>query len=115
MGGLMPSQSGPSLVLRMMLCLLPLLAGLGAAFVLLPVANASAPRAGAGTLTYPGCGATIQACLEAAHAGDTILIKAGDYTESLTLSKAVSLTGQLSTTTVLHALSNTRVLTVTGP
>src|SRR6185295_1414880 len=35
-------------------------------------------------------------------------------TESLTLSKAVSLTGALSSTTILHALPDTRVLTVTG-
>jgi hypothetical protein len=39
----------------------------------------------AGTLTFPGaCGGTIQACIDGASAGDTILISAGKYTASLT-------------------------------
>src|SRR5579859_258867 len=99
---------------RLSLCLLPLGLGVGAALVLLLLAGGPARPAYASTLTYPGCGATIQACIDGASAGDTILISADDYTESLTLSKAVSLTGALSSTTILHALPNTRVLTVTG-
>jgi nitrous oxidase accessory protein NosD len=97
---------------RMGYCLLPVLLGAGAALALLLITGAPARPAYAGT--FPACGATIQACIDAAQAGDTIFIPAGDYTESLTLNKAVSLTGQLSGTTFLHALPNTRVLTVTG-
>lgn len=57
---------------------------------------------------------TIQAAINAAAAGDTVIIPAGIYTESLTLSKAVSLTGVSSATTIIQALANQRVLTVTG-
>ncbi len=64
--------------------------------------------------TFPGCGATIQACINSAANGDTISISAGVYTESLTLNKAISLTGALSTTTKIHAISSQRVITVTG-
>jgi hypothetical protein len=41
-------------------------------------------------------------------------VQAGTYTESLTLNKGVNLTGQLSSTTILHAPVNQRVLTVIG-
>ncbi len=60
------------------------------------------------------CVGSIQACIDAASDGDTIVIPAGTYTESLTLSKPVSLTGVNSATTIIHALANQRVLTVTG-
>ena len=100
---------------RIAYCLLPVCVGAGAAFVLLLVASRPARPAYAANLTYPGCAATIQGCIDGASTGDTILISAGNYTESLTLSKAVSLTGALSSTTILHALPNTRVLTVTSP
>jgi fibronectin-binding autotransporter adhesin len=59
-------------------------------------------------------GGSIQAAIDAATPGDTILINAGVYTESLTLSKAVSLTGVNSTTVIINAPPNQRVLTVTG-
>ena len=59
------------------------------------------------------CG-TIQCMIDAAHDGDTIIIPAGTYTESLTLSKSVSLTGVNSDTTIIHAVAGQRVLTVTG-
>lgn len=60
------------------------------------------------------CAGSIQACIDAASDGDTIVIPAGTYTESLTLSKPVSLTGVNSTTTIIHAVANQRVITVTG-
>jgi predicted outer membrane repeat protein len=60
------------------------------------------------------CSGSIQSCIDAANDGDTILIAAGTYTESLTLSKPVSLTGVSSHTTILHAVAGQRVLTVTG-
>jgi predicted outer membrane repeat protein len=60
------------------------------------------------------CSGPIQACIDAANDGDTILIAAGRYTESLTLSKPVSFTGVSSDTTIIHAVEGQRVLTVTG-
>jgi hypothetical protein len=57
---------------------------------------------------------TIQAAIDAAQPGDMIFIPAGTYTESLTLSKAVSLTGESAPTTIISAQPNDRVLTVTG-
>jgi hypothetical protein len=60
------------------------------------------------------CAGSIQACIDAANEGDTILIAAGRYTESLTLSKPVSLTGENRDTTIIHAVAGQRVLTVTG-
>jgi hypothetical protein len=60
------------------------------------------------------CSGSIQACIDSAIDGDTIVIAAGDYTESLTLNKAVSLTGVSRDTTIIHAMPNNRVLTVTG-
>ena len=57
---------------------------------------------------------SIQACLDAASDGDTAVIPAGTYTESLTLSKAISLTGVNTMTTIIHAIEGQRVLTVTG-
>ena len=58
-------------------------------------------------------GESIQAAIDAANDGDTIVVNAGDYTESLTLSKPVSLTGVNSDTTIIQP-SGQRVLTVTG-
>ncbi len=60
------------------------------------------------------CAGSIQACIDTANDGDTILIAAGRYTESLTLSKPVSLTGENRDTTIIHAVEGQRVLTVTG-
>ena len=66
---------------------------------------------------YPGaapCNTSLQACIDGATAGDTIVIQAGTYVTSFTLNKAVSLTGVSSATVILHALPDTRVLEVTG-
>src|SRR5262249_8594298 len=60
------------------------------------------------------CTTTIQACINLAASGDTITIPAGTYNESLTLNKAISLTGALSSTTFIQAVSGQRVITVTG-
>lgn len=57
---------------------------------------------------------TIQGCIDNATGGDTILIPAGSYTESLTLNQPISLTGVNSATTIIQALPGQRVLTVTG-
>jgi hypothetical protein len=59
------------------------------------------------------CG-TIQCAIDAAPPGSTLLIPAGQYTESLTLNKPVSLTGVSSATVIIHAVTGQRVLTVTG-
>ena len=57
-------------------------------------------------------GESIQAAIDGATAGDTILVNAGIYTESLVLNKAVSLTGVSSDTTILNGPLNRRVISV---
>jgi len=66
------------------------------------------------SIGFPGCGLTIQACINSAAPGQTIVIQPSTYITSLTLNKAVSLTGVNSATVILTALSDQRVLTVTG-
>jgi predicted outer membrane repeat protein len=101
---------------RIVYCLLPLGLGTGVAILLLvaggrPVGSAQAAPA---SLTYPGCAPTIQDCLDSVADGQTVYVQAGTYITSLTLSRAVSLVGALSSTTILQALPGQRVLTVTG-
>jgi predicted outer membrane repeat protein len=74
----------------------------------------TSPVQGKRVATLINCAGSIQACIDAATDGDTILIAAGRYTESLTLSKPVSLTGENRDTTIIHAVEGQRVLTVTG-
>ena len=54
------------------------------------------------------CGTTIQACINAASNGDTVLIPAGTYVEWLWLNKPVSLLGSGAGSTVVRSSSATR-------
>ncbi|CAG0934923.1 putative outer membrane protein PmpB [Thermoflexales bacterium] len=74
----------------------------------------TSPAQGRPAAARTNCAGPIQACIDAASDGDTILIAAGRYTEGLTLNKPVSLTGVSSDTTIIHAVAGQRVLTVTG-
>jgi hypothetical protein len=76
---------------------------------------APAARPLADVLTVGGaCGTTIQACVDFANPGDEVHIPAGLYTESVTVDKAISVTGDLSSTTIIHAVDSQRVMTITG-
>ena len=75
---------------------------------------APAARPLADVLTVGGaCGTTIQACIDFANPGDEVHIPAGLYTESVTVDKAISITGDLSSTTIIHAVDGQRVMTFT--
>jgi len=67
--------------------------------------------AGKTTKTYQvGAGetyTTIQAAIDAASAGDTINVAAGNYSESLTITKAVNLIGADKSTTFIKGVSGT--------
>ena len=96
-------------------CGLSLALGLAAASLLLVLARTGTARAApTASIIIVNPGDSIQAAISNAVAGDTILINAGTYTESLTLNKAISLTGVASNTVILHAIASQRVLTVTG-
>ncbi|CAG0934614.1 hypothetical protein TFLX_03588 [Thermoflexales bacterium] len=84
------------------------------ALVTINLLLANAPTQARRAAALINCSGSIQACINAANDGDTILIAAGRYTESLTLSKPVSLTGENRDTTIIHAVTVQRVLTVTG-
>jgi hypothetical protein len=106
------------LLTRTAVCALTAVVVLGVAAVFLaalrPVRSAlaaPAPRPAAALVLVT---TTIQAAIDAAQAGDTVLVPIGTYTESLTLSKAVSLTGVSSATVIVQAISSQRVLTITG-
>ncbi len=58
--------------------------------------------------------ATIQSMIDAAPNGGTVNIAAGTYTESLTVNKTLTLTGVSSGTTIIHAVTGQRVITVTS-
>ena len=93
------------------------LLGLAACAALLSALPALAAPAGANIL-YPsaGCAGTLQACLDAAAPGDTIVIQPGTYlTNPLTLDHAVSLTGVSSATVLLQAVASQRVLWSPAP
>jgi hypothetical protein len=82
------------------------LIGLGA--ILTARSVSAVPLAGVVPVTT-----TIQAAINAAQNGDTILIPAGTFTESLTINKSLTLTGVTSATTIIRAVPNQRVITVT--
>jgi predicted outer membrane repeat protein len=58
--------------------------------------------------------ATVQHAIDVANNDDRVLIASGLYTQSATLYKPVSLTGENRDTTILHAVAGQRGLTVTG-
>ncbi len=101
------------------LCLFCTLAGLLATAGLLGLAEvARAAPAGAAAVDrlYPGltpCNTTLQACINGSNSGDVINILAGVFTESFTISKAVSLVGAGVDLTWLRAQPNDRVITIT--
>src|SRR5689334_8952039 len=64
------------------------------------------------TLTVGSDCVTIQACVDAARPGDEVHIPAGNYTESVTVHWPISLTGDLSSTTIIHAIDGQRVMTM---
>ncbi len=55
---------------------------------------------------------TIQCMIDVSNPGETIIVPAGIYTETLTLSKPVSVTGVSSATVIVRAPANQRVLLV---
>jgi predicted outer membrane repeat protein len=108
--------SRPKLICRLTHLGLASLVGLAACGLLLLLAAGrvrpaqAAPAAGTIVVTT-----TIQAAINGAANGDTILIHAGRYTESLTLNKPVSLTAFGDGPVTIVAVTGQRVLTVTGP
>ncbi|MFT7580907.1 MAG: hypothetical protein ACI9MR_002581, partial [Myxococcota bacterium] len=63
-------------------------------------------RAGALTLAVPGDYASIQAAVDAAAAGDVVVIAAGTYTEDLTLRSGIDVRGgSMDTTTVYGSVT----------
>ncbi|MEP7357489.1 MAG: hypothetical protein ABI847_09650, partial [Anaerolineales bacterium] len=70
-------------------CSLAVVLGSLAAILLLALAGSRPAQAAPATIDV-NPGESIQAAIDAAPPGETILIHAGLYTESLTLSKAVS-------------------------
>jgi hypothetical protein len=86
-----------------------------ALFGLSAVASAAPAGAPATDRSYPGaapCATTLQACVNGSNPGDVIHIAAGVFTESFTLSKAVSLVGAGAAVTWLKAEPSSRVFTI---
>ena len=106
------SSIGLRSVSRLGGCSLSILIGGFAAALLLALAGGRPARA-APTLDVIE-GQSIQAAIDAASPGQTVFIGAGTYTESLTLSKTVSLIGVSSATVIIRAVPGQRILTATG-
>src|SRR5574341_1643579 len=86
---------------------LALLAGL---FIAVPVSPVYAA-----TLIVPDNYGTIQAAINAAHAGDNIIVRSGTYTENLTIDRHVTLTAEsfdsndpTRNTTIISGKSSTK-------
>ncbi|MDP3941210.1 MAG: right-handed parallel beta-helix repeat-containing protein [bacterium] len=67
-----------------------------------------APQADAATLNVPGSYATIQAAINAAAAGDTVIVQPGTYTSAITLNKAITL--QAATYDTANPRNNTTII-----
>lgn len=80
-----------------------------AVWLLIPISTQAASHTVGGS-----CGATIQACINSVADGDTVVIPAGTWNESVTLNRPISLTGVSSATTLIQALPGQRIITITG-
>lgn len=67
-----------------------------------------------GTLLVPSQYSTIQSAVDAAVTGDTILVAAGSYAESVAVTKSVSLVGESRDTTIIDASASGPGINITG-
>ena len=74
-------------------------------------ANFAQPKTNNVPTTY----STIQAAINAANPGDTIVIAAGRYNEDLTIPKPLTLIGSGTSNCVVYATNTTAVVSITGP
>ena len=83
--------------------MLKLIAAIFAATVFFAFAAAGAWSRGAGLCvgSKPGCYATIQAAVDAAHDGDMIKLAAGTFSGGVTIDKSVSLVGAGAAATII--------------
>jgi|GEM_PF-6301255 len=82
------------------------------AFLAIGPAQAGPPKHA--TLKVPSQYATIQGAINAAHAGDTILVAAGTYTESLVVNTSVTILGAGAAKTFLQGPAGSDVLVSIG-
>jgi nitrous oxidase accessory protein NosD len=75
----------------------------------------SAPTASATTWdVYPGPGTPIQDAISFATAGDTILVHAGLYNETITIDKTLTIIGDSKTNTTIDAQGLGTVITISA-